>query len=131
MGAGGLMYCKHKELTKVQKQLLMLDDWNDNHFAHGDDNCDHISDYFVEQNQQLMGRDLHVMIEANQIQKKLQRNKMIDPKILKKNKLFDKNLHKDDQMAKVIDRQLRLPLENFKKNLGKKVNPFVSFHFSE
>ena len=27
-------------------------------------------------------------------------------------------------MAKVINRQLKIPVENFKKNLGRKVNPF-------
>ena len=67
MAPGGLRACSHKKLTKVQKQLLMLDDFNNRHIFSDDSECDNINHYFIDQNRKLMSRDLHVMIDANKI----------------------------------------------------------------
>lgn len=45
----------------------MLDDFNDRHIFSDDSECDNINQYFTDQNQKLMSRDLHVMIDANKI----------------------------------------------------------------
>ena len=56
---------------------------------------------------------------------------MVDPKVTKNTKLFNEQNHQDDMMAKVIKRQLKLPPENFTKNLGMKVNPFRNLDITD
>ena len=58
------------------------------------------------------------------------RNKMMDFGKNKDNKMFNKNVHKGDKMAKVINRQLKIPIDNFHKDLGNNVNPFKDLSVS-